>query len=283
MSNTRVKTTDPYRNKYRDELDNEDLEVNDKGYIVAKEKPAEQTEDTEQVVDTENLTDEEKTWAQRYADLRRHSQKQLDAKLKEKDEEIEAAKREVQKYKQVTSPKSDEELEEFRKEYPELTDIINAMTLKQAKELTASLEAEVETLKKDRKTLEKERVHNLISKDHSDWDQIKDSPEFHDWLNEQPKDIQNWIYGKIDADLASKAVKLYKTEKGVKTVKKSSNNERASAAEAVVTNRRTDPPANNQKKVWKASEIAKMDGPTWDKYEDEILLANREGRIDNNA
>jgi hypothetical protein len=280
----KVKQPELYKNRYRDELDEEEVVLDQKGYIVAKEKP--KTEDTSNPEDEneENLTEEEKSWKKRYGDLRSFSDKKLHTTVKEKDEEIAALKRELDATRKISAPKSDEELEQFTQEYPELADVIKSMTMKEVEAFKKAQAEEIEALKKDRRELEKERVHTKISSEHPEWTELKDAPEFHEWLQSQPSAIQDWIYGKIDADLASKAIKLYKTEKGIKPPKKKSDkDERASAAEAVVTTRRTDPPQNNQKKIWKASEIQRMSIDEYEKHEEEIMIANREGRINNNA
>ncbi len=277
------KVNTAYNNRYRDE--EEEVELDLRGNPILKDETIVSDEDNSQNEQSdENLSAEELTFKKRYGDLRSHSQKREQQLQKEFEDRLAAKEEELRKFKEAVSPKSDTELEEFKTEYPDLADVIESMSRKQAKELTKHLEEEIKSLKKNSKELEKEKVHNLIRKEHSDWDELKDDSNFHEWLLEQPKEIQNWMFGKIDADLASKAIKLYKTEKGIKT-KKPSSDGRASAAEAVITNKRTDPPEANSrsKKIWKASEIEKMSGPEWDKHEDEILLANSEGRIDNNA
>ena len=51
---------------------------------------------------------------------------------------------------------------------------------------------------------------------HPDFDDIRNSDDFHDWAKEQPDSIQHWIYDNAnDADLASRAIDLFKKDIGI--------------------------------------------------------------------
>ena len=52
---------------------------------------------------------------------------------------------------------------------------------------------------------------------HPDVDQIKSSPEWKAWIKSQPQDIQDWVFKKIDATLAGKAIELFKKEQTINT------------------------------------------------------------------
>ncbi len=46
---------------------------------------------------------------------------------------------------------------------------------------------------------------------HPDFEDIRNSDDFHGWAKEQPKSIQDWVYKNADdADLASRALDLFK-------------------------------------------------------------------------
>ena len=115
---------------------------------------------------------------------------------------------------------------------------------------------------------------------HPDFEDIKNSDDFHGWAKEQPKSIQDWIYNNADdADLASRALDLFKKDFGIEPtkVKSSSKKTKQSAADMVSTKTTSVEP--KQKKVWSEKEIAAMSMAEFDKYESEISDAMQEGRI----
>ena len=120
----------------------------------------------------------------------------------------------------------------------------------------------------------------LISK-HPDFEDIRNSDDFHSWAKEQPKSIQDWIYKNADdADLASRALDLFKKDIGMETsnTKPSSTKPtRGSAADIVST--KTTSVETQQEKVWSEKEIAAMSIAEYDKYENAISEAWQEGRI----
>ena len=51
---------------------------------------------------------------------------------------------------------------------------------------------------------------------HPDFDDVRNSDDFHTWAKEQPQSIQDWIYKNADdADLASRAIDLFKKDIGM--------------------------------------------------------------------
>lgn len=115
---------------------------------------------------------------------------------------------------------------------------------------------------------------------HPDFEDIRNSEEFHSWAKEQPQSIQKWIYDNAnDGDLASRALDLYKRDMGIvseasKPKKKKSNK---SAADMVSTKTTSVEP--KQDKIWTEREIAAMSIQDFDKYEEEIGKAIHEGRV----
>ncbi len=92
--------------------------------------------------------------------------------------------------------------------------------------------------------------------------------------------IQDWIYSNAsDADLASRALDLFKKDFGIDVPKetKSSSRTRKSAADMVSTKTTTVEP--KQEKIWSEREIAAMSMDEFDKYEKEISEAMQDGRI----
>jgi len=133
-----------------------------------------------------------------------------------------------------------------------------------------------------------ERENQLIRQDaekrlmerHPDFEDIRNSDDFHGWAKEQPKVIQDWIYSNAnDADLASRALDLFKKDFGIDIPKAKSSFKptRKSAADMVSTKTTSVEP--KQQRVWSEKEIAAMSVAEFDKFEKEISDAMQEGRI----
>jgi hypothetical protein len=133
-----------------------------------------------------------------------------------------------------------------------------------------------------------QREQELIRKDaekrlmdrHPDFEDIRNSDDFHAWAKEQPDSIQKWIYSNADdADLASRALDLFKKDIGmdIPQKEKSSSKTTESAADMVSTKTTTVEP--KQQKIWSEREISAMSMDEFDKYEEEISNAMQEGRI----
>jgi hypothetical protein len=115
---------------------------------------------------------------------------------------------------------------------------------------------------------------------HSDFEDIRNSDDFHSWAKEQHSSIQAWVYDNDNnADLASRALDLFKKDLGIDLPKdmSSSKQTRKSAADMVSTKTKSIEP--NQQKVWSEKEIAAMSIAEFDKYESEISEAMQYGRI----
>ena len=115
---------------------------------------------------------------------------------------------------------------------------------------------------------------------HPDFEDIRSSDDFHSWAKKQPDSIQKWIYSNADdADLASRALDLFKKDIGmdIPQKEKSSSKTTESAADMVSTKTTTVEP--KQQKIWSEREIAAMSMDEFDKYEEEISNAMQEGRI----
>jgi hypothetical protein len=117
---------------------------------------------------------------------------------------------------------------------------------------------------------------------HPDFDDVRNSDDFHEWAKEQPESIQQWIYNNAnDADLAIRAIDLFKKDKGIdlpkQESKSSSRKTKQSAADMVST--KTTAVEPQQDKVWSEREIAAMSMAEFDKYESQISEAMQQGRI----
>ena len=78
----------------------------------------------------------------------------------------------------------------------------------------------------------KEKAEAELMRLHPDFDEIRDSDDFHMWADEQPKWVQDALYeNDNDARSAARAIDLYKADKGIASEKKVKKTK--GAAEAV--------------------------------------------------
>ena len=219
-------------------------------------------------------------YKKRYDDLKSHYDKKLNEfKSREKTLIEEAANTSKQNYK---APKTAEELEEFKKQYPDVYDVVETVSQMKSGESIKSLEDKISSLeKREIEILQREAESRLLSK-HPDFDDIRNSEDFHSWAKEQPESIQDWIYNNADdADLASRALDLFKKDLKIDTSSKakkpSSAKSKKSAADMVSTKTTSVDP--KQEKIWTEREIANMSIDEFDRFEEEIGRAIHEGRV----
>ena len=248
----------------------------------------EQTGDTEKEEGTEenqNSTEEkeepksaeERTFKKRYGDLRRHSQekeKEYQKKLQDLESQLATATK-----KEMKLPKSDEDIEAWAKEYPDVDKIVETIAIKKAREQSVEIEDRLKKIDEMNLSATKERAEVELLKIHPDFEDIRDSDDFHDWAEEQPQWVQNALYeNEDDAKSAARAIDLYKSDRGMgkKDTSKSSKN----AAKAVSTKNKTSvPDANNQNSVIKESDVQRMSADEYEKNSDMIMEAIRSGNF----
>jgi hypothetical protein len=216
-------------------------------------------------------------YKKRYDDLKKH----YDSKLNEfKSREQELLEKAAENRPQYKAPKSPEELEKFRQEYPDVYEVVETVSHLQAEEKSKDLQEKLERLQEREKELVRKDAEKRLMDKHPDFEDIRNSDDFHGWAKEQPKSIQDWVYNNADdADLASRALDLFKRDIGIDTVQKKSNSQksRKSAADMVSTKTTTVEP--QQTKIWTEKEIAAMSMDEFDRHEAEISEAMQQGRI----
>jgi len=245
----------------------EDTEEQQPKKEASKEKEA----DTE--VKEETLSAEEKSFKKRYGDLRRHMQD----KEKEWDEKFKTFERRLEK-ESIVPPKSDEDIEQWSKEYPDVAGIVETIAAKKAKEMFSKAEARMQEFDKIQTEAEKTKAETVIRKSHEDFDDLRASDEFHTWVDEQPKWVQDALYENSD-DPASvvRVIDLYKVDKGLtKTAKKTKARD---AASTVTKRTRTQVDVEDANDVIRESEVARMSNKEFEEHSDEINKAIRSGKF----
>jgi len=261
---TKAFVSKPYNNDERIKKEEEELEQ------LMKEQKGE-IEDKEE----EPSSSEEKTFKKRYGDLRRHTQekeREFQKQLEELKSQLDTATR-----KEMQLPKSDEDLEAWAKEYPDVAAIIETIAAKKAQEQSKELEDRFKAVDEMQFNAKREKAEAELMRLHPDFDEIRDSDDFHEWADEQPKWVQEALYeNDNDARSAARAIDLYKSDRNITTKKKSKGN----AAEAVTSkNTRSKPQENEASSYLKESEVQKMSAKEYENRSDEIMEAIRSGKF----
>ena len=261
-----------YTNEEKRKMEEEELEQLMKEQRGEVEQEAVEPEEQE----AEPANAEEKTFKKRYSDLRRHQQKQAE----EFKQEIEALKRQLNEatQKEMKLPKSDEDIEEWAKEYPDVAAIVETIAMKKAREQATALEDRIKVIDEMQLSATKEKAEAELMRLHPDFGDIRDSDEFHDWAEEQPKWVQDALYDNDnDAKAAARAIDLYKADMGITTKKSKSDKD---AAKSVSTkNTRSKPQEDEQSTYLKESQVQKMSPQEYEKRSDEIMEAIRSGKF----
>ena len=261
--------TKPYSREEKIKKDEEELEqlIKEQKGEVEETKPEE----------PEPTSAEEKTFKKRYSDLRRHQQKQAE-EFKVEIDKLKAQLSEATR-KEIKLPKSDDDIEKWAADYPDVAAIIETIALKKAREQSQQLEDQVKVINEMQLSATKEKAEVELMKLHPDFGEIRDSDDFHEWADEQPKWVQEALYeNDNDARSAARAIDLYKSDRNIGKEKKSKNDK--SVAEAVNTkNTRTKPQENEAGSYLKESEVQRMSAQEYEKKSDEIMEAIRSGKF----
>ena len=117
-----------------------------------------------------------------------------------------------------------------------------------------------------------------IKESHSDFDKLRDSDEFHNWADEQPKWVKDALYENSD-DPASvvRVIDLYKIDNGLTNNDKKTK--RRAAASTVTKRSKTQIDAEGISNSISESEVAKMSAKEFEERSDEITKAMRSGKF----
>ena len=184
----------------------------------------------------------------------------------------------------ISLPKSPEELEKFKQEYPDVYDVVETVAAMKAQERSQGLQEELETIKEREQELKVQSAYRELLNNHPDFNEIKTDEKFLTWLDEQPESISDGIYkNNTDARWASRVIDLYKADAGISKKKKTKSTEAAATAVRSPKAKDITSEASGDKKIWKASQIARMKPWEFEKVEAELDAARAEGRIDLNS
>jgi len=228
----------------------------------------------EQQVDAkEPDTGEERTYKKRYDDIRK-LQSNTAAELKAIKAQLENAKEQGI----VRPPKSDEDIQAWADKYPDVAAIVETIAEKKAQEKFSVAEDRLRQIDEMSEEANRSKSMDVIRDSHSDFDDLKESDEFHDWAGEQPKWVQDALYeNQDDPRSVVRVIDLYKGNKGLDT--KSRKKSTKEAASAVVTKRSTKPSQADTEVTFTESQIGKMSMKDFEKHQDAIMEAQRTGKF----
>lgn len=280
----------PYNAK-KDYIDYEQMKANaskefaDANTIAVKKDQPKVVVDSMQPTETEEDTPEEQAdkpykkvdYKKRYDDLKKHYDGRVNS-FKSREQELLAEIRANRPtYK---APKSAEEIEAFKKEYPDVYGVVETVAHLRSSKETEDLKEEIKQLKELNQTVNKEKAEAKLARMHPDFEQIRESDEFHSWAESQPEAIKGWVYGNAtNAELASRAIDLFKQDTGKSKSKEVSGD--LVAASEMVKVKNSKEIGYGSKKIWTRSQIAAMSQSEFDKNEKAITEAMSEGRVIN--
>ena len=221
---------------------------------------------------------EDRVFKKRYDDLKKH----YDSTLFKHKDEVRTLRTQLEtSTKEFVPPKSKLELEAWRKEYPDVYEMVETIAMTKADTRAKEMEEKYQSLQAQQEQISKEKAEVELLKIHPDFSDLRQEDDFHEWAGKQDPTIQGWLYENTsNATLAARAIDLYKMDRGISDLsKKESTNLKKEAAKAISKTKKAVESDLPTKKIWSNSEIGKMDRRTFAKFEAEIDEASREGRI----
>jgi len=257
------------------------------------EESSQAEEEIQTEVETEQVEDEEeslssKQWEERYKNAQARMtkatqhEKELEKKISELTDKVKAmesmrSETRIEKQKEEV----DVDLSEIMKDYPELVKPLQNYVDTAFAKLNQKFEKTTQELTKAQQE-ELVREHkSQLAKAHPDYVQIANSEDFNLWLERQSP-IWKEVADKGNADDTIELLTRYKTALGIKTtpavskedlVEKAKQNAEPNLPKARKQN------IGSSKKIWTAAEIGKLNDKQFQKFEKDIDLAYKEGRV----
>lgn len=276
-----------YKNLARETAEDEELERLEAEYRKEFGEPSDENLEVEKGDSKTKIDKEEETWKKRHSDLRSYTSKQINDLQKEINglKTLLASKDNETKF-----PVNKEEAEEWVQSYPDLARVIGTLIDERAGSMVNPLTEEVKNtrleLEAERTARARERAMSEILQVHPDFLQLINEDDFKEWVEAQPSDrgpvIGQALYDALyknetDATAAIQAVNIYKSDKGMNSKPKKKTSDEA--AFSVTPSKSAPPKSEGNKNQFLESEIEKMKPWEFDKLEEEIEKARREGRI----
>ena len=145
---------------------------------------------------------------------------------------------------------------------------------------TQNIKQEIKSLKELNQAANKEKAEARLARMHPDFEQIRESDDFHSWAESQPEASKGWGYGNAtNAELASRAIDLFKQDTGKSKSKEVSGD--LVAASEMVKVKNSKEIGYGSKKIWTRSQIAAMSQSEFDKNEKELSRIKNQSVLKN--
>lgn len=228
------------------------------------EAPVEEKEET--------LSAEEKTYKKRYGDLRVHLNS-----LTEKIKQLEAINESSNT--SLVPPKSEEDVIAWMQKYPDVAAIVEAIADRKATERFAGAEERLSRIDEITAEAERKKLEAAIRKEHPDFEDIRESDDFHNWVAKQSKRTQAAMYeNEDDAQAVIEVLDLYKVKNGLDA--KGMKQKAKEAATAIMPKRgRVDVDVDGSGPKIRESDVNKMSMKQYEAKADEIMEAIRTGNF----
>ena len=242
---------------------------------VEVEEKVEATKEAEKVEaktdDDTELTREEKTYKKRYDDLRRHQNKLV--------EQVKTLEAKIADPSSFAAPTTEEELEAWKEKYPDVANIVATLAKKEAQAMYNAADERLTRLDEIAADANRAKAEAEIRAIHSDFDELKESDAFHDWVDIQPKWVKDALYvNEDDPASVARVIDLYKADNNI--VNKTKKASAKKAATAIVTKKgRTSVDADDVNGKITESDVNKMSAKEYEDRSDEIMEAMRTGRF----
>ena len=261
-----------HNNRNRRRIEEDEKEIQElEGKPQEEEEVA--VEATEEDAEDKDLSREEKSFKKRYGDVRRH----LQQKEKEWEEKFTALEARLGQ-ENIRPPKSDEDIETWAEEFPDVASIVETIAAKKAQEMFSKAEDRLQKLDAKEAEMSRSTAEQDIRSAHPDFDKLREADKFHDWVDDQPKWVQDALYENSD-DAASviRVIDLYKVDNGM--TKSDYAAKRKAAAGTVKKASKAKIDAEETAGSFTESQIAKMSAQEYEKQEEEITNAIRTGKF----
>jgi len=263
-----------HNNRNRRRIEEDEKEIQElEGKTQEEEEVAVEATEEESEVEDKNLSREEKSFKKRYGDVRRHMQQ------KEKEWESKFTALEARLGQEnIRPPKSDEDIETWAAEFPDVASIVETIAAKKAQEMFNKAEDRLQKLDAKEAEMTRSSAEQDIRKAHPDFDKLREADDFHDWVDVQPKWVQDALYENSD-DAASvvRVIDLYKVDNGM--TKSDYAAKRKAAAGTVKKASKVEVEADEAAGSFKESDIARMSAKEYEKQEDAITKAIQSGKF----
>ena len=240
---------------------------------------AQQDMSSEEKADNETPdTAEERSFKKRYGDLRRHQQEQKS----DFEEQIKSLKGELKSTStgDMELPSTEEEIAEWASKYPQVANIMQTMALKAAKDQNETLSSRMKEIDDLQLSANKGKAEAKLLQIHPDFEEIREQDEFHDWVDSQPKWVQDSLYhNEADATSAARAIDLYKLDAGITKKNKAKKGNSRGAAQEVSSRGGSSPTEGSGEQQFLESDVAAMTINIYEENQDAIAKAMRSGNF----